>query len=413
MAVAAPPRRGPPVTNPTGPRSGPRSGPRPGTALGVLVVEDDDGDALLVAELLEIGLPGAAVRRARTVAEAAAMLPGDVDCVLLDLGLPDSSGTDGVDRLIAAAPSVAVVVVTGADDERMGIRAVASGAQDYLVKDQLDERVLTRSILYAVERRRAEESARRLFEAERRRDDNARMERALLPRPILASEDTGLAVTYRPGNQGAELGGDFYDAVELGNGWLRVVIGDVSGHGPDEAALGATLRSAWRALVLAGFPTDEVLRTVEQLLRTERHHEHAFVTLCMLDIEPARRLASVTLAGHPPPILLADDARFVADDLRGPLMGIIDRSHWPSATLELPERWSLMLYTDGLIEGRAGPDQRERLGEARTLEIVRRHHRSGAVGEVLIDAVVTEVEQLHGGPLSDDVAVCLVDGRWR
>jgi serine phosphatase RsbU (regulator of sigma subunit) len=386
----------------------------PATAPRVLVVEDDDGDALLVAELLDIGLPGATIRRAVDVAHAEAVLPGEVDCVLLDLGLPDATGTDAVDRLLARSPAVAIVVVTGADDERLGMRAVASGAQDYLVKDQLDERVLTRSILYAVERRRTEESTRRLFEAERLREHNARMERALLPKPILASEDTGLSVTYRPGNEGAQLGGDFYDAVELPNGWLRVVIGDVSGHGPDEAALGASLRSAWRALVLAGFPTREVLDTVEQVLRTERHHEHAFVTLCMLDIEASRRVASVSLAGHPAPMLLTDsDVDFVGEDRRGPLMGIIDGVEWPSATVELPEQWALMLYTDGLVEGHAGPGTRERLGEARALDIVRRHHHAGTEGTDLIDAVVSEVEQLHGAPLDDDVAVCLVRGRWR
>ncbi len=290
----------------------------PESTLEILVVEDDDGDALLVAELLDIGLPAATVRRARNTGEAEAALPGRIGCVLLDLGLPDASGTDAVERLLARSPGVAVVVVTGADDERLGVRAVARGAQDYLVKGQLDDRVLTRSIMYAVERRRAEAAGRQLFEAERLRAHNARMERALLPTPILESTDTRLAIAYRPGNQGAQLGGDFYDAVELSNGSLRVVIGDVSGHGPDEAALGASLRSAWRALVLAGFPTPEVLGIVDRLLRTERHHEHAFVTLCMVDVEASHRAAAVTLAGHPPPLLLDDGGpvEFVPDDER-------------------------------------------------------------------------------------------------
>ena len=387
----------------------------PESALEVLVVEDDDGDALLVAELLDIGLPAARVRRAVNVSDAEGALPGRIDCVLLDLGLPDASGTDAVERLLARSPRVAVVVVTGADDERLGVRAVARGAQDYLVKDQLDERVLTRSIMYAVERRRTEESGRRLFEAERLREHNARMERALLPTPILASTDTHLAVAYRPGNEGAQLGGDFYDAVELSDGALRVVIGDVSGHGPDEAALGASLRSAWRALVLAGFPTPEVLAIVDRVLRTERHHEHAFVTLCMVDIDPSHRRAAVTLAGHPPPVLLDDDGpvNVVPDDVRGPLMGVLDSATWPARTVMLPPRWGLLMYTDGLIEGHATPGAEDRLGEDEAIEIVRRTHATGARGNQLLDAVVVEVEARHGGPLTDDVAVCLVQGSWR
>jgi serine phosphatase RsbU (regulator of sigma subunit) len=394
----------------------PSPAPVEDTGLTVLVVEDDDGDALLVAELLHIGLPNAEVLRARDLAEAHAALDGPVDCVLLDLGLPDAhTGTEAVEQLLDGRSGVAVVVVTGADDQRMGVQAVARGAQDFLVKGQLDELVLTRSILYAVERRRAEESALRLFEAERRRADNARMERALLPTPLVSSEGVDLAVAYRPGSQGATLGGDFYDAVELPSGQLRVVMGDVSGHGPDEAALGATLRSAWRALVLAGFPTPEVLGTVDRLLRTERVHAHAFVTLCMVDVDPDHRRADITLAGHPAPVLLAHDgtAGPVGEEARGPLLGVLEGATWRPWSTELPPRWSLLVYTDGLIEGRADPGSTERLGERRALEILERHRASGAAGSELIHSLVAEVESRHGGPLTDDVAVCLVGGAWR
>jgi serine phosphatase RsbU (regulator of sigma subunit) len=73
----------------------------------------------------------------------------------------------------------------------------------------------------------------------------------------------------------------------------------------------------------------------------------------------------------------------------------------------------LLLFTDGLIEGFADPAAPERLGEEATLEIVDRHHRAGRSGSELVDAVVAEVEARHGGPLIDDVAVCLVEGSWR
>jgi serine phosphatase RsbU (regulator of sigma subunit) len=193
---------------------------------------------------------------------------------------------------------------------------------------------------------------------------------------------------------------------------LRVVIGDVCGHGPDEAALGATLRSAWRALVLADFPTPDVLATVDRLLRTERENPNAFVTLCMVDVEPDHRTAWITLAGHPAPVLLDDAVRPVADDERGPLMGVLDGVDWTAARVELPPRWGFLLYTDGLVEGRAHASSDERLGEDRALAIVRRHW-AVVDGMALVDAVVTEVEEAHGGPLTDDVAVCLVEGRWR
>jgi serine phosphatase RsbU (regulator of sigma subunit) len=103
----------------------------------------------------------------------------------------------------------------------------------------------------------------------------------------------------------------------------------------------------------------------------------------------------------------------VADELRGPLMGVLDAAVWPSMSIDLPARWALLMYTDGLVEGRAAPDTTDRLGEQGVLEIVRRHHDAGTRGNALLDAVVAEVEKRHGGPLSDDLAVSLVQGAWR
>jgi serine phosphatase RsbU (regulator of sigma subunit) len=382
----------------------------------VMLVEDDDGDALLVEELLRDGLPDSHMIRARTMEEALTQLDDNVSCVLLDLGLPDSKGMDGVRQLHERRQSVAIVVLTGANDQTLGIRAVGQGAQDYLVKGQADDQVLARSILYAVERQRSEEVGRQLFEIERQRLENARMERALLPHPVVSSDDLNLEVAYRPGNEGAELGGDFYDAVELEDGGLRVVIGDVSGHGPDEAALGAALRSSWRALVLAGLATNDLLATLDRQLRTERPDACAFITLCMLDVDADRRRAAVTLAGHPAPFLLGDAVERLPEHTRGPLLGIVNQPKWPSLHFDLPEHWSIMLYTDGLIEGLDAPAEgprRQRVGEQGVLDILADGLATGTRGSELIQATIAEVEARNGGPLTDDVAVCLVEGHWR
>src|SRR5690606_18080372 len=109
---------------------------------------------------------------------------------------------------------------------------------DYLVKGEVDGALLARSIRYAFERRRADDAARAMYEAELRAQENARLERGLLPRPVLRDKNVDVVVRYRPGGRRMLLGGDFYDAVETADGVLRVMIGDVCGHGPDEAALG-------------------------------------------------------------------------------------------------------------------------------------------------------------------------------
>src|SRR5262245_64632888 len=97
----------------------------PGVGWQILLVEDDDGDALLVREMLADGLPNARIERVSRLAEARRAVRY-VDCVLLDMGLPDAEGTSGVEQLVADAPDTAVVVLTGAASERLGVGAVAN-----------------------------------------------------------------------------------------------------------------------------------------------------------------------------------------------------------------------------------------------------------------------------------------------
>ena len=134
--------------------------------------------------------------------------------------------------------------------------------------------------------------------------ENARLERGLLPSPLLSDPRLTVATRYRPGGGQMLLGGDFFDLVEAADGWVHVVIGDVCGRGPEEAALGVCLRVAWRTMVLAGRPMAEVLSAVQQVLEHERHEERLFTTLCMMSVAPDRAHARLHLAGHPPPLLL-------------------------------------------------------------------------------------------------------------
>ncbi len=254
----------------------------------LLLVEDDEGDAFLVSELLlEAGIDWP-VEWVRSLSDAAAALTSGVRCVLLDLGLPDADdnpdGLGALHDLLAIDPSVPVLVLTGLDDEARGAAAVFAGAQDYLVKGQVDGHSLARAVLYAVERRRAEESNRQLIEARLLQRENDRLTRGLLPQPQLLSPDLSVQQEYRPGERRLVLGGDFYDVIESVDGRLHLLVGDVSGHGPDEAALGVHLRVAWRTLVLAGVPPEAVLPILEDILVRERRSDEIFATVCQLVI---------------------------------------------------------------------------------------------------------------------------------
>src|SRR5690348_15592176 len=132
--------------------------------LRILLVEDDEGDAFLVRELLTEASAPFELTVATSLREARGLVAG-AECVLLDLGLPDAEGIDGLRKLLAVAGSAAVCVLTGRSDEHLGVQAVAEGAQDYLVKGQVDGVWLVRALRYAVERKRADENARRLGRA--------------------------------------------------------------------------------------------------------------------------------------------------------------------------------------------------------------------------------------------------------
>ena len=391
------PSAGPGLTSAGGASEGP---------LRVLLVEDDPGDALLVQEILSETDLKVELDRAMSVAEALPLLH-DADCVLLDLALPDSFGLDGLRTVLAGDSRAAVIVLTGLSDRNLGARAVASGAQDYLIKAEVDPSLLGRSVRYAIERRRADIATRRLLEANLRREANARIQRGLLPRPLLHSEGLEVATVYRPGGGGDVLGGDFYDAVELEDGTLRAVIGDVCGHGPDEAALGVCLRIAWRTLVVAGTAHERVLPALDDVLVAERQHDETFVTVCDLTVWPDRRAASVRLAGHPAPLLLRPAPTLWPQIRCGPPLGVVPGETWSESTTDLAGPWALLLFTDGLIEGRVRQSS-ERLGIDGLAAHLRENGLEAKGWEAGLEATLAWVEDQHGGPLADDVALMLL-----
>ena len=137
-------------------------------ALRILLVEDNPGDARLIRETLrDAGSLRFELRHADRLSAALPILAArDVDVVLLDLSLPDAHGLETVTRALAAAPEVPIVVLTGLDDETVAIQAVQAGAQDYLVKGQVEPGMLSRALRYAMERKRLEAERERLLERE-------------------------------------------------------------------------------------------------------------------------------------------------------------------------------------------------------------------------------------------------------
>ena len=133
-------------------------------ALRVLLVEDNAGDARLLREMFTKEKAGSFELTHKTrMSEAEAHLArGGVDVVLLDMGLPDGHGIENLRRARAACPDVVMMVLTGLDDEALAAEAIKEGAQDYLIKGQIENRALPRALRHAMDRQRMQTESDRM-----------------------------------------------------------------------------------------------------------------------------------------------------------------------------------------------------------------------------------------------------------
>jgi len=128
----------------------------------ILLIEDNPGDARLVQEVLkEAGGQFTISVAEKLGAGLTFLLSQEVDIVLLDLGLPDSRGLETLTKVRTHFPSLPVVIMTGSGDEALGVQAVHMGAQDYLVKGEVESGLLRRALLYAIERKKTDEALQR------------------------------------------------------------------------------------------------------------------------------------------------------------------------------------------------------------------------------------------------------------
>ncbi|OBG76861.1 MULTISPECIES: PP2C family protein-serine/threonine phosphatase [unclassified Mycobacterium] len=378
-------------------------------SLSLLLVEDDRADAVLVEDLIADAVADIRVVWAQSMAHAERELESArPDCVLLDLHLPDANGIDALDRIAKRDATVPIVVLTGLNDDHFGASAVAAGAQDYLVKGRVEPEMLRRALLYAIERKRAELIAADLHATQLRARENALLERGLLPSPLLSDQPgVDIVARYRPSREDALLCGDFYDVVQTPDRIIHVLIGDVAGHGPHEAALGAALRIAFRALTFAGVHGVELMRQLERVLHSERIDSGVFASVLCLQILPDSTWVRAIRAGHPGMLLQGGGTVDWIEPPGGPALGL-RADDWPQHDLDLPVGYGLLLLTDGLFEGYSGRGN-ERLGEEGLLTLARSH--AELPGPAFVDALLDGAQQLAlpRGGLTDDIAVLRIE----
>jgi serine phosphatase RsbU (regulator of sigma subunit) len=225
------------------------------------------------------------------------------------------------------------------------------------------------------------------------------LQHALLPDelPDLAGAET--SGRYEPGEQGMEIGGDWYDVIPAGDQRLLVVVGDVSGHGLAAAATMASLRYAIHAYAAQNDPPATILTKLSSLLTVTTSRQLATVLCALVDLE-SRKL-TVTSAGHLPPLLISDGhGEYVGGEVGLPI-GVENDVAYVSTTVAVPPAATFLAFTDGLVERR---------GEALDQGLARLRDAAVTDDLALPELLATIVAELRHGPAEDDTAI--VGVRW-
>lgn len=237
------------------------------------------------------------------------------------------------------------------------------------------------------------------------RDQVARtLQRSLLPPDLPDVPGVELAAVYHPAGGGGDVGGDFYDAFETGEGDLFLAIGDVCGKGAPAAALTGIARHTVRAAAVRERSPRVILRTLNQaLLRQGTDHRFCTVALGRLETTAAGARLTACCGGHPPPLLIRRDGTVQEAGLPGTLLGIYEHVHLSDLTVELHPGDAVVFHTDGVTEERL---EGHMFGEERLLELLRSSAGMSAAG--IADRIERAVLEFKPGPPADDVAVIVL-----
>lgn len=384
--------------------------------LRVLLIEDDPGDALLVKTALkEARSVSFVAMHETTLTDAIERLTvsSTFDVVLLDLGLPDSESADTLPRLLAAVPPVPIVVMTGLDAPQAAEHAIELGAQDFMVKDEMDSRSLARTLQNAIYRFRSERERMTLAdmlaaEYDRMAEELSaarNMQFDLLPRRgrldrIQSALNLAIDSYFKPSS---DIGGDLWGCLEEEGGSLVVYILDFSGHG-----VGAAL-NVFRLHTLISELKGQITDPAATLLQINSAlhgllPRGQYATMALAVIDTVSETMTWSGAGAPRPILFDKGGESQWLDTAGAPLGLSSSAQYHNRKIGFPPGSSLFLYSDAMTEAYMADG--EMVEQTRLLEMVRSHYRTGA--GVSIPALVEHFLDQVRSPLDDDMTVVSV-----
>lgn len=384
-------------------RSSPAAEPSPEAALDGLVDAADVGLALLDSELRVLRVNPAFTRLAdvsddRVGRHARELLPGLPEHALETVARPLQTGEPvyGLE-LTEEGPAIAGrTFVGGSLPVRVNGRVAAIWWSLREVTADRRER--------AADERHAAQLERELREEHQIVEQ---LETSLLPDRLPVVPGAQIASGFHPASHGHEIGGDFYDVFRLGkpNCWM-VVMGDVCGKGAEAASLTALARYTLRAAAIhQGAEPALLLGQLNEAIRRQ-HRDDRFVTAVLAFLEPGedeRLLLTVSVAGHPPPLVVRADGTIERVTTRGGLLGIWDEPALSETPVELGEGDRLVLYTDGVLEAHA-PEGPFEEGFERALRELSAQSSADTI------AALRQALDLGAGgaPTRDDIALLVV-----
>ncbi|MFG0261314.1 MAG: PP2C family protein-serine/threonine phosphatase [Novipirellula sp. JB048] len=314
----------------------------------ILMVEDNHDDAAAVRRWLRRSEAAYELQVCETVGDAIRALGSrHYDLVLLDLNLPDSRGLDGLTRIRAVAEAMPIVVFSGFADRATAIDAVRSGAEDFVLKDEVSSpEHLTRPLDLAIERCRRQTAEKSLLGFRNQLTLAHRIQQMLLP--DLEQRFAGVQWCGRcePAEQA---GGDFYDLMELADGRLGFVIADVSGHGLVPAMVMMETRAILRAMAMTCDDPGTILSNANTILCRDVQLRY-FVTMFLGFLCPQRHTIRYASAGHPGYLIRPDQSARMLSSQEPPL-GILQTTTYQTHHVEHEFPGStLLLFTDGILD---------------------------------------------------------------
>ncbi|HEU4480500.1 MAG TPA: PP2C family protein-serine/threonine phosphatase, partial [Actinomycetota bacterium] len=223
--------------------------------------------------------------------------------------------------------------------------------------------------------------------------------------PDLGASEIG--AVYEAADDEAEVGGDFYDVIELEDDRFGLVVGDVSGKGAEAAAQTAVVKYMLRAFALRNPAPASALYDLNNALARDLA-EDRFVTLMYAVFDPRQRRCSIAVAGHPPPLIYRRDRDEVDQvDTQGPIMGAFEDQRFEHVSAELAGGDVFLAYTDGLLEARSGE---EFFGLDRIRSSLQRHARRSHAAEM---ARHIYEDARRFGQINDDTVVFVLAGKDR